>query len=171
MKTPTDTAAVRFLQRYEGLVWKIARSFAYGDADCDDLVQEISISLWTAYGQIPADVKESTFVYRVAFNRAVSWQRKRTTYRRHLQALFQSRQEAGAEDATSVSDVEALYRAIRELPELERSLILLYLERQSYAQMSEVLGVSQAMVGKRLSRAKKRLAKSMKRWEKNDEST
>ncbi len=171
MDTLAHKSAIAFLERHEGLVWKIARSFTRTDADCDDLAQEIHVSLWIAFGKVPKDAKESTFVYRVAFNRAVSWHRKKSTYLRHLDKfLAMTNGSRGVyREARPEPDVESLYRAIRDLPEAERSLVLLYLDRRSYSEMSEIVGISEAAVGKRLSRARQRLAMAIQRLEKDDE--
>ena len=167
MSQPADSSAVDLLERYQNLVWKISHSFAENDADLDDLRQEICISLWTAYDKIPTEAKEFTFVYRVALNRALSWQRKRRTYLKHLRRFFTTVEpsERRPVDSASASDLERLYRAVRSLPELDRSLMLLYLDQQSYAEMADILGISEAAVGKRISRAKEALAKNIQRGE------
>lgn len=121
------------------------------------------MSLWTARDKIRPDSKESTFVYRVAFNRAVSWQRKEHTYLKHLKSFFathtRSEQRAPTDDARSELDV--LYQAMRTLGELDRSLMLLYLDKASYIEMANVVGLSEAAIGKRLSRAKQQLRQSI----------
>ena len=166
MNQPTADEIAAFLAQYTPMAWKIARAFTETNADSEDLVQEIQISLWAAFNRVPGDVKESTFVYRVAFNRAVSWHRQRNTYLRHLREFFRlSRPVFAHPDDDNSSDLDALYRAIRALPELDRTLVLLYLERRSYAEMSEVSGVSESAVGQRLTRARRKLAELIQKEE------
>ena len=62
----------------------------------------------------------------------------------------------------SLEEVERLYAALRQLPEAEVALVLLYLDDLSYRQMAEVLGISESNVGVKLNRAKKALAELMK---------
>ena len=182
---PNDAAAL--LATYEPLAWKIARSFTSNPADCEDLLQEMFLSLWTLAEKLPQDLREregdpppdrkaaphelrqqqdplrgasalaSTYVYRVLFNRAVSWRRKETTYLRHLRQLIgASRREE--KPVTDAGEIAELYQAIRQLDPLDRTVVLLHLEQQSYAAMADVLGISVAAVGQRLSRARRKLA-------------
>lgn len=58
--------------------------------------------------------------------------------------------------------LERLYAAIRELPEVDRSLILLSLDGLSYREAADIHGISETNVGVRLNRIKARLAKSLK---------
>ena len=157
----TSTPA-RFLERYQGLVWKIARSFARSSEDRDDLAQEICVSLWMAHDSIPSDVKESTYVYRIALNRAISWQRKRANYVKHLNSFFAAPRAVPVASGRADSELEDLYEAIRGLPEFDRSLVLLHLERRSYAEMADILGITETAVGKRLSRAKQRISEVLR---------
>ena len=56
----------------------------------------------------------------------------------------------------------ALYAGIRELPEADRSLLLLHLDELSYREIADVTGLSESNVGARLTRARKKLAMLMK---------
>jgi RNA polymerase sigma-70 factor (ECF subfamily) len=53
--------------------------------------------------------------------------------------------------------VTALYAFIGELDALNRALILLYLEERSYAEIAEVLGISETNVATKLGRIKQKL--------------
>lgn len=158
MSQPINSDFLQFLDRYQALVGRIARSFAFSQADRDDLVQEILISLWAAKDRIPANVKESTYVYRIALNRAISWKRKEQTFREHS-ARYAENSDPESADADTADQLEVLYSAIRSLPSLERSLILMFLDKCPYAEMAEVMGMNETTVGKRLSRAKLSLVK------------
>lgn len=159
MDSQQDQRIAEFLASHHAIAWKIARSFSRDGADCDDLFQEIYISIWTAYDRIPDSVSETTYLYRVALNRAISWRRKQQSYLGHLQAYLlgnpspEVSPELGQQDQT-----EQLYAAIRQLSETDRSLILLYLDEVGYPEMAEILGVAQATVRKRVSRVKQRLS-------------
>lgn len=150
-----------FLEQYQALAWKIARAFTQNRADREDLVQEINISLWSVYEKIPKRANEFTYVYRVALNRAISWQRKERTYLQYLKSFFAHSQRIGPnpEQPSNSEDLEILYAAIRQLPELERTLVLLSLEKRSYVEMADIMGLNETTVGKRLSRARKTLSK------------
>ncbi|MEM1070549.1 MAG: sigma-70 family RNA polymerase sigma factor, partial [Planctomycetota bacterium] len=124
MDTHKDQRITDFLASHHAIAWKIARSFSNVDADCNDLFQEICISLWTAFDNIPDDVRDTTYVYRVALNRAISWRRKRESYLRHLKNyLLGNETTAVSYDHAPADETEQLYAAIRQLSESDRSLI------------------------------------------------
>ena len=65
------------------------------------------------------------------------------------------------EDSRGSTDAElkALYQAIHQLSEVDRALILLYLEQQSNGQIADILGLTANNVGVRVARIKQRLNK------------
>ena len=52
-----------------------------------------------------------------------------------------------------------LYDAIRQLNEVDRAIILLYLEQKSYQEIGEIIGSSGNNIGVRISRIKEKLKK------------
>jgi RNA polymerase sigma-70 factor (ECF subfamily) len=51
-----------------------------------------------------------------------------------------------------------MYEAVRALAPADRALVLLYLDGLGYADMADVIGISESNVGVRLNRIKKLLA-------------
>lgn len=139
-----------------GIVLKTAHGFASSAADRDDLVQEILLALWQALPTYNAQCKLSTFLYRVAHNRALNWQRSRSRYHRkleHFSALPHLTLESSeAEDQQR--KLEWLYGVIRQLPPLDRTLLMLQLDGLSHREMAEVTGLTDTNVGVRLHRIK-----------------
>lgn len=140
-----------------GVLHRIARAFATG-ADRQDLLQELLLSLWRAAPAFRGESAETTFIYRVAHNRALTW-RRGESQRRKRQADYERLyvEEGAAEDPL----LNRLYDAIRQLPPLDRSLTLLSLEGQSYAEIAAIHGLSESNVGARLTRARTKLAQLM----------
>lgn len=147
-----------WLARYQGILAKVARSFAE-PGDRDDLVQEMLLSLWNAVPAFRAESSPVTFVYRVACNCALTWQR--STRRRRSRFSFLE-YDPPAPEAKDTSPVESLYEAIRELPEADRALVLLYLDDVSYKDMAQILGLTETNIGVRLTRIRQRLAATLK---------
>ncbi len=160
MNSPDPRSIESFLSQHQGIAYKVARSFALDDNDFDDLFQEICIGIWGAFGRIPEGARESTYAYRIALNRAISWQRKQKSYLKHLTAFWKSQSRASLKySSESNPQVDLMYAAIRRLPEADRSVLLLYLDQLDANQMSEILGIESASVRKRVSRAKQKLAR------------
>ena len=155
----------RWLKEHTGLVFKVARTFAPGDADRDDLVQEILLQLWRSLPRFEGKASESTWVYRVALNSALAWHRNEHK-RRTAQIQSPAIEELPGPDDPSAREREELvanlYAAIRRLPKVDAALVLLYLDDLSYREMAEVLGLSETNVGVKLNRVRKTLADLMK---------
>jgi RNA polymerase sigma-70 factor (ECF subfamily) len=144
------------MTEHRGIVVKIARSFTSSHADTEDLLQEILIRLWSSIDRYRGDANPSTWIYRVALNRALTWQRN--TNRRSTASSTDELQHFVA--TTNVEDDHALnqlYEQIRGLPKIDRSLMLLSLDGLSYSEMSAITGISESNVGARLTRARKKL--------------
>ncbi|MCI0573753.1 MAG: sigma-70 family RNA polymerase sigma factor [Myxococcaceae bacterium] len=159
MKTSERHAAFQaWLCAHLGTLVKVARAFAATDADRDDLLQELLVALWDAAPSFQGQSQASTFVYRVAHNRALNWKRARTRLlgRRTLHTEW-TLLTAPDEDAATRERLEQLYAALRTLEPLDRTLMLLSLDGLSYAEMSEVSGLTANHVGVRLTRARAQL--------------
>ena len=149
---------IEWAHAFDNLLWKAARSFAIG-TDQEDLHQELLLALWKSIPAFRGEAKASTFVYRVAYNYALTWTRKA---KRHEVGLEQAAGVAARTVANATeSQLEQLYGQIRELNPLDRTLILLYLDDISYREMAEVTGLSESNVGVRLNRVKKLLAQRL----------
>jgi RNA polymerase sigma-70 factor, ECF subfamily len=161
----TDDLAKRFdgwVADHGGAVWKIARAYTLSPEECQDLTQEIFLQLWRSLPQFEERASPATWVYRVALNTALGWQRKERSRRSRHQPLVSLADVPAAGSDSSVATanretVERLYAAIRQLKKPEAALVLLYLDGLTYRQMSEVLGISETNVGVKLHRAKSAL--------------
>ena len=60
--------------------------------------------------------------------------------------------------------LKSLYLAIQQLPEIDRAVVLLYLEDKNYEEMEDILGISQGTLRVKMNRAKEKL-KNLQRIE------
>lgn len=149
------------VEQHMGILLKMTYAFAL-PADRDDLVQEMLLAVWQA---LPAfderRCKLSTFLYRVTNNRAMNWRRSGLRYGHRLAALKNCPQLAldlGETTAVEATRLEWLYATIRRLPALDRTILMLHLERLAHAEIAEVTGITETNVGVRLHRIKRWLA-------------
>jgi RNA polymerase sigma-70 factor (ECF subfamily) len=157
----------QWLDRHVGLILKIVRGYAVTPQDQDDLFQDILLQLWSSIPSFRGEAKETTWIYRVAFNTALAWQRTERRRRRKHETFvkFDTSSQEQASHVDSLVDreiVEQLYAAIRSLPRVDASLALMHLDGVSYQEMSEVLGISENYVGVKLNRIRKDLADQIK---------
>jgi RNA polymerase sigma-70 factor (ECF subfamily) len=158
----------RWLAEHKILVFKIAKAYAASPQDQDDLFQEILLQLWSSIPAFEGRSRETTWIYRVALNTALVWKRtesgKRKRYHRQLADFgdVPDVQHVPDRPAAHRRIVDRLYAAVRELPKIEGSIVLMYLDGLEYRQMAEILGLSTSNVGVKLHRAKKQLANMLK---------
>jgi RNA polymerase sigma factor (sigma-70 family) len=136
-----------------GVLARIARAFATG-ADQQDLLQELMLAVWRAAPAFRGDSAPATFIFRVAHNCALTWRRGEA--RRRVRQREYERLHVDGESRED-PQLERLYAAIRQLDSVDRSLVLLSLEGQSYAEIGAIHGLSETNVGARLTRLRKKL--------------
>ena len=142
---------------------KVARAFAVEEADREELFQAILVALWRSLPQFNREAKLSTYVYRVALSCGLNWQRSRRRYQRKLENYTVLQSDPTAD--LSPDDREKLrwlHERIHALPPVDRSLILLSLDRVNYGEIAEITGLSESNVGVRLHRIKQQLIEESK---------
>lgn len=148
------------LERHRGIVFKVANTYAFHAEDRADLVQEIAAQLWRAFPAYDAERPFSTWMYRIALNVAITHVRSTAQRGKHSvpldESVYDVADDNGADHETD-QQVRALHRFIAQLDKLNRALLLLYLEDQSYRQIAEILGISETNVATKLSRLKQRI--------------
>jgi RNA polymerase sigma-70 factor, ECF subfamily len=148
----------KWLGEYHRLIYKVVRAYGATADDMDDLFQEICLQLWLSIPRFEGRAKVSTWIYRVALNTALVWNRGEKNRRRHGSQTNIFRGQQPAETKQSEEVVERLYGAIKKLSKIDASVILMQLDGVPYSEMAEILGISEDNVGVKLHRAKKHLA-------------
>lgn len=163
---PTERDDVtRLIQRHAGLIHKIALAYCRDGTDREDVVQEIAVNLWRAWPRYDGRHRETTWIYRIALNVAISFHRRERRHRAGRQALDDSAAALAfaPEAAPPSGDVALLLRCIGELAPLERALVLLDLDGNDHATIADVLGISVSNVGTKLWRVRNRLRAALGR--------
>ena len=150
---------VASVEAHRGIIYKIARAYCWTEDDRDDLVQDILAQAWRAYASYDASRPFGTWLYRVAFNVAISWLRIHAPRQRATVPLDPDLHDAGTAppDLVAAERVRALTVAIRQLEPLDRALVLLYLDDRSHRDIAAVLGLSESNVATKLHRLTRRL--------------
>jgi RNA polymerase sigma-70 factor (ECF subfamily) len=149
---------LKLIERHQGIVHKVCTMYTRMEEDRKDLFQEIVYQLWKSYPTFQNKAEFSTWMYRVALNTALLRVRKRAK-----DAQITSLQDCDLDipdntgDPDLEDDLRELFRAINRLNEFERSIIMLYLDRKSYAEISGITGLTESAVSVRLVRIKAKL--------------
>ena len=154
------------LREHRRIVFKVACLYSRSAADREDLVQEISAQLWRSFGGYDqARAKFSTWMYRIALNVAISQARREhwseASRFEALEAHHLETISGGEPIAEQDERLQALYAFIGQLDPLNRALILLYLEDRGYADIAEILGISETNVATKIGRIKQKLRGQM----------
>ncbi|WP_445146355.1 RNA polymerase sigma factor [Dyella sp. Tek66A03] len=149
------------LREHRGIVLKVASLYARSVEDRNDLAQEIYVQLWRSFERYdPTRAKFSTWLYRIALNVAISHLRRSSdAWSGRLEPLEAHHLETIGNAPENEPDerLSALYTLIGQLDALNRALILLYLEDRSYAEIAEILGISETNVATKIGRIKQKL--------------
>jgi len=142
---------------HRGILLKVTRSFAVSRGDQEDLLQEILIRLWQSIDRFNGQSKPSTWIYRVALNTALGWQRGERRRRHRMEKQVEMGAYWLEKKDPENERLTFLYEAIHKLLPHERYLVLLYLDDLPYSEIAEIIGISENNVGVRINRARKKL--------------
>jgi len=154
----TQPEFVQLIRDNNGLILKVCNLYAATVQDRQDLYQEIVIQLWRSLPKFRNESKLTTWMYRVALNTAISDYRKqqRTIATTDLN-LFSKEIAEQAEYNDKEEKLKSLYNAIGHLPEIEKAIVMLYLDDKSYEEMEDILGINQNNLRVKMNRIKEKL--------------
>ena len=157
-----DKLSEQFLSVFEdntGIIIKIARAFTRTSHDREDLINDIALELWKSFERFKGDSKISTWIYRVAINISMNYKRKKKkdSFFSFLDDFKKVDSLPWLIEQDNSSESEILYNCIDELSEINKAIILLYLDGNSHDEISEIMGISKTNVGTRIGRIKEQI--------------
>ncbi len=156
------------VDEYNGILYKIARSYTTEEADFKDLYQEMLIQLWQSFERFKGEAKVSTWIYRVSLNTALTFQKKQkkqfsTNPIDNVSYKIVEMSGVGEEVIfQKEKKIELLYKCVNLLKKDDRAIILLHLEEKKYDEIAEIIGITVSHVGVKLMRIKKQLFQLLK---------
>lgn len=141
----------------KGIIYKICNSYCKAAKDRDDLAQEIILNLWKSFPGYKEEFKFSTWMYRIALNVAISFYRSEMKFSKHDSiseglVVFEENPNEEIE-----SNVRLLQGFIAELNEIDKAIILMYLDEKSHKEMASITGFSETNIATRINRIKEKL--------------
>lgn len=153
---------LEILSNYQGILHKVNLIYFRNKSDREENFQEILYQLWKSFPRLQNKKSIGSWIYAVSINTSIVKIKKdsRIEYREKLP------------EATDMIDIEEdlvlseeygiLLQAIYNLNEIDKSIMLLYLEEKPYDEISEIIGISTSNVGVRINRAKELLKQNLK---------
>ena len=162
MNVNTEQEFLSVIKEYERVIYKVCYLYTSRNATLNDLYQDVVLNLWRAYPKFRGECKISTWIYRIALNTCISFIRKEKNVP-EIETLTPYESEWMTEEQDSFQlMLKELYYLIGQLGQLDKSIILLYLEEKSYEEISEITGLTVTNVATKLNRIKEKLRKMKK---------
>lgn len=162
-QTATQDRFLALLDQHKKILYKVAGAYCRNPDDRPDLIQEIAAQLWRSFDRYDERHRFSTWMYRIALNVAISFYRSETRRSRNTVPAEDSLLELAADGpgAAEEGSLQLLHQLIGRLDELDRALVLLYLDGNRYDTIAEVLGISETNAATKLSRIKQKLRRDL----------
>ena len=158
MRPPiTDEQFSVLIEEHKGIIYKIANSYCHNAEDRKDLIQEIIVHLWKSHGRYDDRFKLSTWIYRISLNVAISAYRREKKRSDRVSPLEEIIVEPATEPEQADPKIATLHRIIDRLDELNRALMILYLDDNSYRDIAGILGITETNVATKINRLKQKI--------------
>jgi RNA polymerase sigma-70 factor (ECF subfamily) len=158
VKKDLEHKFVTELEDNQNIVHKVCSLYTNNRDAHNDLFQEITIQLWKAYPKFRRESKFSTWMYRVALNTAITLYRKsKKQVRTQDYSDFIYKIKSDEYDQTQEQQLKLMYNALKQLGDIDKALVFLYLEDKDYGEISDTLGISEVNARVKMNRIKKKL--------------
>ena len=143
---------------YSGIIIKICRSYSNSQEDFEDYYQEVCLQIWRSRKNFKGNSEWSTWIYRLSLNVCLTLLKK--DKKRNEQYFVSDAFPANLIQDYQVfldEDLQQLYNGIKLLTEIDRAIILLYLEERPYKEITKIIGTNTNNIGVKIKRIKERL--------------
>jgi RNA polymerase sigma factor (sigma-70 family) len=155
---------IYLIQQNKKLIFKVCNAYCHDPEDREDLVQEVIIRLWQSFHKYDNQFKLSTWMYRIAINTAISHYRASNKKQRVTISIHDSLIDIADENNAELDEnIELLYHFINQFNDLNKALMILYLDNNSHKDIAEILGISETNVATKINRLKLQLKQQFKK--------
>jgi len=144
---------------FAGIIIKLCKAYTNSQEDFEDYYQEVCLQIWRSKENFREESEWSTWVYRISLNVCLTLLKKKKNNSQHFVSDSLPAQETEDNYAFSDESLNLLYDAIRKLSEIDRAIIMLYLEEKSYQEIADIIGTNPNNIGVRVQRIKMKLKK------------
>ena len=158
MKSEKQKEFLHQLSENQRIIHKICKIYTDNIHDHEDLFQEIVIQTWKSYSNYRGDAKFSTWIYKIGLNTALALFKKKNHKKEELHenlTHFKIYDDNNHEEKDA--QIQAMYDAIHLLSDVEKALIMMFLEDKPYKEISEILGIAEGNARVKMNRAKEKL--------------
>jgi RNA polymerase sigma factor (sigma-70 family) len=146
------------VDRYKDMAFTIAFRILGKREDCEEVIQDAFVKAFRNLSSFRQKAKFSTWLYRIVYNTAISRKRLKGFGFQSIEELPHVESGIEPDDDPEQDQGKMLERAMKKLPEEERTILtLFYLEESSVEEIHDITGLSKANVKIKLFRARKKL--------------
>ena len=156
-KIELEEQFIQIIQSNERMIYKVCLAYTSDKIPLNDLYQDVVCNLWIAYPKFRNESSLSTWLYRIAFNTCITNLRKFKNKPNKIPISLLNEDVAEPENLNE--EVREMYRLIQHLPSSERVIILLWLDKKTYQEISDITGFTVCNVATKLKRIKEKLIK------------
>ena len=159
MDKPLHQEFLQLIEQNKRIIFKICHSYCKDPGDREELTQEIIYQLWKSWERFDNSYKFTTWMYRVGLNTAIAFYRKAKNKESMIPLTEQHEEVADKTDGNIKSEeqLQLLQKFIYQLKDLDKALMLLYLDSKSYSEIADILGITETNVATKISRIKEKL--------------
>ena len=145
------------IDTHKSSVYRICRIYAKDPMEPEDLFQEVVLQAWKSFSSFSGKSQIGTWLYRVALNVCLSTKHKLDKKDQQTVRLDAISFEPGDWDGEEDEKYQWLRLCMASLKAADRSLLVLYLEELSYAEIGKVLGLTENHVAVKMKRIRSKL--------------
>lgn len=142
---------------FAGIIIKLCRAYTNSQEDFEDYYQEVCLQIWRSKENFHNQSSWSTWVYQISLNVCLTLLKKKKNNKQHFVSDHLAEEETENNYAFSDESLNLLYAAIRKLAEIDRAIIMLYLEEKSNQEIATIIGTTPNNIGVRVNRIKNTL--------------
>ncbi|GMQ23638.1 RNA polymerase sigma factor [Algoriphagus sp. oki45] len=163
MKTQKEAQFESLYLDHKDKIYRLCLGFVREKELAKDLFQEILIKIWRHLESFKGESEISTWIYRIAYNTALTHTAKEKKKAIQQTDFPENLDLAEPESFTQEKEnqLNALYKAISSLPELDRIIATLLLEGTPYKSIAEISGISENYVAVKVNRIKTALTQKL----------
>jgi RNA polymerase sigma-70 factor (ECF subfamily) len=145
---------IHIINSHQGIIKSLCKAYYTSAEDQKDAYQDIILQLWKSFETFRGDSTLSTWMYKVSLNTLLTKVRNERN-KITTETLLPSDQPIA--QAMADDDHELLNIVLRSLKELDKAIVILYLEGYKNKEISQMLNLTATHVSTRLNRVKSAL--------------